>query len=34
MPIYYNESMDVHFNERFKWERPTQLQEEYRDGIH
>jgi len=30
MPIYYgNRSMDVNFNEKFGFERPTQLQEEY-----
>ena len=25
--------MDVHFNERFSWEGPTQLKEEYRDAL-
>jgi len=30
MPIYYkNRSMDVNFNEKFGFERPTQLKEEY-----
>ena len=27
------QSMDVHFNERFSWEGPTQLKEEYRDAL-
>ena len=30
MPVYYNGSMDVHFNERFTWSGPEQLKEEYR----
>ena len=25
--------MDVHFNERFSWEGPTQLKEEYRNAL-
>ena len=29
MPIYYNTSMDINFNERFAWNGPTQLKEEY-----
>jgi dual oxidase maturation factor 1 len=33
MPIYYNGSMDVHFNERFTWNSPTQLKEEYRSAL-
>ncbi len=33
MPLYYNESMDVHFNERFRFEGPMQLKEEYRDAL-
>ena len=27
------QSMDVHFNERFSWDGPTQLKEEYRDAL-
>jgi len=30
MPIYYNESMDVNFNERLRFDGPRELQEEYR----
>eukprot|EP00095_Tigriopus_kingsejongensis_P001024 maker-scaffold587_size153100-snap-gene-0.22 protein:Tk01024 transcript:maker-scaffold587_size153100-snap-gene-0.22-mRNA-1 annotation:"moladietz" len=33
MPIYYNRSMDINFNERFEWGGPTQLQEEYRQAL-
>ena len=33
MPQYYNRTMDVAFNERFNFERPDQLQEEYKKGL-
>ncbi len=33
MPVYYNHSMDVHFNERFSWQGPMQLKEEYRKAL-
>ena len=33
MPQYYNKTMDVAFNERFNFERPDQLQEEYKKGL-
>jgi len=33
MPRYYNQTMDVNFNERFDFERPDQLKEEYRKGL-
>jgi len=33
MPEYYNKTMDVAFNERFRFERPDQLREEYKKGL-
>ena len=33
MPVYYNRTMDVHFNERFRFDGPTQLKEEYRAAL-
>merc|ERR1719357_2005311 len=33
MPGYYNRTMDVAFNERFGFERPDQLREEYKKGL-
>ena len=33
MPQYYNHTMDVNFNERFGFERPTQLQEEFNKAL-
>merc|ERR1711971_943274 len=33
MPKYYNKTMDVAFNERFDFERPDQLQQEYKKGL-
>jgi len=33
MPIYYNESMDVHFNEEFRWESPMQLKKEFKEAL-
>ena len=33
MPIYYNRTMDVNFNEKFGFERPTQLKEEYQAAL-
>merc|ERR1711962_504825 len=33
MPEYYNKTMDVAFNERFGFERPDQLREEYKKGL-
>merc|ERR1719266_3114475 len=33
MPEYYNKTMDVAFNERFDFERPDQLQQEYKKGL-
>merc|ERR1719273_2406287 len=33
MPEYYNKTMDVAFNERFDFERPDQLQKEYKKGL-
>lgn len=33
MPIYYNHTMDVNFNERFRWGRPNQLEEEYKTAL-
>jgi dual oxidase maturation factor 1 len=33
MPIYYNGTMDVNFNERFRYDGPTELQDEYRRAL-
>jgi len=33
MPEFYNKTMDVAFNERFDFERPDQLKEEYKKGL-
>ena len=33
MPQYYNGSMDINFNERFGFEKPDQLQVEFKKGL-
>lgn len=33
MPIYYNTTKDINFNERFSFDRPTQLQDEFRKAL-